>query len=138
MIKLSKMSDHALNLCAQLAIFQSEWKNAGEWAKLAGLRESTASKLFKLLCKSDICESERGKAGGYRMAADPGSFTILNVVEAVDGPLSFSDCGLRGKGCSKSGHCAVEPHAGKVAEAIRDGLRRVPLSDLAKGANHVQ
>lgn len=138
MIKLSKMADHALTLCSQLARFPEQTKSAAEWARLSSLREPTAAKILKMLCCAEICQSERGKAGGYRMSSSHSAFTALHVVEAVDGPLSFTDCGEGGKGCAKSGDCPVEPHVGKVAQAIRDGLRQIALLDLAKEDSHVQ
>lgn len=139
MIKLSKMSDHALVLCSVLAAAPGESLAAASWAKLSTLPEATTTKLLKKLCMAKICESKRGKEGGYRLARSAREVTFLHVVEAIDGPLRFSDCAIGDLGCRRSRGCGAKPHVIKIGGAIRSSLSSLTLIDIAQpGADHGQ
>lgn len=140
MIKLSKMSDHALALCAALSREPLATRAAGEWARQSGLNEATATKILKLLRAAGICESRRGKSGGYKMARQPECVSFLAVIEAVDGPVAFADCAPGGKGCVSEPSCAVRPHAAKLGGGMRDLLAAQTLASLTRpqGGHHGQ
>jgi Rrf2 family protein len=65
-------------------------------------------KIFSSLARADLITPVRGKHGGYLLARDPGQITLLDVIEAVEGPLALNlcqhsppkcdreDCNLRG------------------------------------------
>lgn len=140
MIKLSKMSDHALALCAALGREPKAMRSAAGWARTAGLAEPTATKILKQLAAAGICESQRGKGGGYKMSRAPADITFLAVIEAIDGPLAFSDCAQGGRGCVSEPSCVVRPHAAKLGGGMRDLLAAQTLSAMTeiKGAIHAQ
>jgi Rrf2 family protein len=49
-------------------------------------------KIFASLAKADIVTPIRGKRGGYVMARDPDDVTLLEVIEAVEGPIALNFC----------------------------------------------
>ncbi len=49
-------------------------------------------KLFSLLARADIVTAIRGKRGGYELARDPKGITLLEVIEAVEGPIVLNFC----------------------------------------------
>ena len=132
MIKLSKMSDHALALAGALASSPHESRPAAEWGRLARVSAPTAVKLLKKFSAAELCESKRGKDGGYRLRSDPSAVTFLQVVEAVDGPIRFSECAPGAIGCKAEAMCAVRPHAVKIGAGIRALLANLAISELAK------
>ncbi len=78
-----------------------------------------------------ILESFRGPGGGYRLARPSKGITLLEVVEAVEGPVrgEVPPVGAtpEGKRLDRRLQAACE----KAAEATRRQLRRVSLADLA-------
>jgi len=46
--------------------------------------------IFQRLRRARLVEGKRGPGGGYRLARAPGEITLLDVVEAIEGPLSRS------------------------------------------------
>ncbi len=44
-------------------------------------------KLLQQLVKSNILHSKRGPHGGFSLAKPPQNITILNIIEAIDGPF---------------------------------------------------
>lgn len=133
MIKLSKMCDHALVLILALGT-SSESRSSLAWAKQAGLPVATTTKLLKKMCKAGLCASQRGKDGGYGLVKSASEITVLSVIEAIEGPLSFSDCGVAGRGCSKSTGCVARRHVVKIGVAIRESLRAMTVHEMGLGS----
>ena len=44
--------------------------------------------IFQRLRRADIVTSKRGPGGGYGLSRDPGQINLLEIVEAVEGPLA--------------------------------------------------
>lgn len=136
MIKLSKMSDHALVVSLQLAKDPSAKRSAGDWAERSGLPEATVSKLLKQMCAAGIALSVRGKMGGYGLAKDPADVSILAIVEAIDGPVALTECSSLSTGCGHAGACGVKPHVNKIEVAMRESLRAITIKEMAQGESH--
>lgn len=139
MIKLSKMSDHALVLCSHLSASSQESRPAAQWASLSGMPEPTATKILKALCAGGICESKRGKDGGYRLSKPPAEVSFLHVIEAIDGPVRLSDCSAGALGCVRVGTCGAGQHVARLGEAIRSSMSGLTIDQIAhKGGKHVK
>jgi Rrf2 family protein len=87
------------------------------------------SRIMLQLVRANILRSRRGPHGGFSLARSPKKITMLEILEAVEGPLS-SDLHL-------SGHTAAEKFASKARETshkaftqARNILKAVKLSDL--------
>jgi Rrf2 family protein len=59
----------------------------GELARRRDVPVQFLEQLFAVLRRAGILTSQRGVKGGYRFAREPGSVTVLEVVELLDGPL---------------------------------------------------
>lgn len=136
MIKLSKMSDHALVVSLQLAKDPGARLPAAGWAARSGLPEATVAKLLKQMCSAGITMSARGKMGGYGLALDPAEVSILSIVEAIDGPVALTDCSGHSAGCGHAGACGVRPHVNKIELAMRESLRSITIKEMSQGEPH--
>lgn len=78
--------------------------------------------IMRSLIQAGIIKSYRGVDGGYSLAKQPQEITLLDVVEAVEGPVWLNRCLLDAKYCSKNaaGYCEVH----RALEAIQTGLVR--------------
>jgi Rrf2 family protein len=99
-------------------------------AAAEGLSEKFLLKALMPLVKSGVLRSERGQGGGYRLVRPARSITLLDVVEALDGPVRGEAPGVGGRG-----HAQLDGRLQKVcegvAELVRRRLRRVTVADLA-------
>lgn len=85
------------------------------------------------LRKAGIIKSERGKHGGYRIVSDPGKITIIDVLEALEGPLALIQClvhGSDGKKCTRQDICRIKNGFGKINERILKALSKFTLKDF--------
>ena len=49
-------------------------------------------KLFAMLARANLIEAIRGKGGGYVLAKAPSQITLLEIIEAIEGPLALNLC----------------------------------------------
>jgi len=83
--------------------------------------------------------SERGSSGGYRLGRPASEITALDIVQAVEGPLSVVDCVGRPGICRRSSACIARGLWCDVGKAIGRVLADANLADIAKrqkAANH--
>lgn len=110
--------------------------------RLAGLHDVSPSYLAKqlqALSRAGLVRSVQGKAGGYVLTRDPASITLLDVVEAVEGPAQAFVCTeIRQRGplgtppeqCAEP--CPISRAMTAADRAWRAALRAVSVADLAE------
>jgi Rrf2 family protein len=76
--------------------------------------------------------SARGAAGGYRLSRDPRQITAADVIDALEGPVSITECSASDSQCEHEGVCSVGGAWQRVNVAIRRALDDVSLHDLLK------
>ena len=54
------------------------------------------------LSRAGIVEARLGRAGGYRLAKDPATISVLDVIEATEGDTRRQTCVLTGLRCGES------------------------------------
>jgi Rrf2 family protein len=98
-------------------------------ARGQGLPEKFLLKVLKPLVSRGVLKSVKGPNGGYRLAKAPKDITLLEVIEAVDGPIQ-SQGGFDGLSGSKLGK-KLQAVQDRADEEVRRQLGKVRLSDLA-------
>ena len=66
----------------------------GELARRREIPTQFLEQLFATLRRAGLLKSQRGVKGGYSFARDPGSITVLEIVELLDGPLGAGSAGV--------------------------------------------
>jgi Rrf2 family protein len=133
-MKLTRAASYALQAVAYMA---NQKKSKDEQPipshRIADERkipERFLLKVLKPLVSAQILLSIKGPNGGYRLARPPHDITMLEIVEAVDGPIRGcaplnpreSDHGL---------HRRLDQVCTQIADHMRKQLGRVRVSDLA-------
>ncbi len=131
MIKLSKLTDYAVVVLAEMARDPGRLRTAADLAETTTLPEPTVAKVLKLLAKGQIIASVRGVNGGYKMDKAPGALSIAAVIDAMDGPIALTSCADGGEGCcAYEGNCAVKKKWQPVNAAMRAALENVTLAEM--------
>lgn len=86
------------------------------------------TKIFASLAKADIVTPLRGKHGGYVLARSPGEISLLEIIEAVEGPLSLNYCQHTPPKCDRV-TCKIRPIWTELQQVLRDKLSAMHLSD---------
>jgi Rrf2 family protein len=133
-MKLSPASSCAVQALVLLASRKaSQPVPSVELARGTGLRQQFLRKLLTLLVRARLLLSLKGPHGGYRLARPAKDITLLDVVEAIDGPVrgrapQAVTPGDRGLDRRLQVVCVW------VAEIVRRSLGRVSMAELARKA----
>ena len=74
--------------------------------------------------------SDPGPTGGYTPTCDLNNVSVLDVVEAIEGPTDRSRCVLEDRACSTSQSCALHDPWAEARELLLASLANTPLSAL--------
>lgn len=137
MLRISKLTDYGTVVLAHLADHQASVCSAADVATATGVALPTVSKLLKLLARAELVTSTRGANGGYRLSRPPHEISAADVIDALDGPVSITECSSSDGDCEHEGVCSVGGAWQRINVAIRRALRDITLNDLVKANSPV-
>lgn len=131
-MRVSAKSDYALRALIEIATNdEGEAVSAEELGKRQDIPRGFLQAILADLRRADIVMSQRGQAGGWRLARDPDSVTVADVIRAVDGPL-VSVYGMRPEAVTYNESAKVLQHVWIAARSsLRDVFERVTIKALA-------
>ena len=131
-MRLSNLADYAVIMLAAAARAEGGQLSATCLAERTGVPVPTAQKLVGKLAAAGLLVSQRGQAGGFRLARAPSAISLAEIVEAVEGPIAMTACVEAGRqDCGLDHQCHVKPHWGAVNDAVRGALAGVSLASLS-------
>ena len=132
MMELTRKGDYAIRGIIYLA---SQPPNKisllSEIAAAVDVPQTFLAKIFQQFSKTGIVKSFRGTGGGFLLASLPEEITLLQVVEAVEGPILPNRCVLKAGECERDISCTVHPVWHQVQQKVRGILSNITLKDLA-------
>jgi len=100
-------------------------------SEIGQMPERFLLQILRNLVTHDILDSTRGVDGGYRLRRSPNEISVLDVIEAIDGPVNPKL--PEGAGLSEGSRKRMANTLEKLAETSRKQLRSVKISDLLDG-----
>jgi len=136
-LRISKLTDYGTVLLADLAASRDSVCSAADVANSTGIAVPTVSKLLKSLGRSGLVTSTRGANGGYQLARDPRDISAADIIDALEGPVSITECSASDSQCEHEGVCSVGGAWQRVNVAIRRALDDVSLHDLLRTSSPI-
>jgi Rrf2 family protein len=87
--------------------------------------------LFASLRRAGILQSHRGVYGGFSFNRSPRLITVLDVVEALDGPIEPATC-TTGESCVRRPVCSVGDVWIQAKLAVEEVLGGISIQELAE------
>ncbi len=131
---LSKRGNYVVlsALCLAWAYESGEFRKIREVVARMKVPQTFASQILAELVRAEIAESKAGKDGGYRLTRPPEEITMLEVIEAGEGPLKAERCALQDGPCSWDFVCPLHWIWGDSITAFRETLEKVTLAKLVE------
>lgn len=132
-MRLTAKSEYGVLAAIDLAVaFGSGPVSAREVAERRRIPARFLEQLFVALRRAGIVSAVRGAKGGFELTKDPTQISVLDIVEALEGPLSASVCDSeRGETCGQAGACAAAPVWARATEALRGVFASTTIAELA-------
>lgn len=132
---LTSRGDYGLLLSVDLAKNWGEGpRSIADVARFYHLPSSFLEQIALELRKAHLLVSLRGKSGGYVLARRPALISVVEVLEALEGPLQIVTC--QGGQCPVEGSCLTQDFWMALQRHLHGSLRKVTLEDLLKRSPH--
>ena len=134
-MQITRAADYAVRVMVHLASLPPGTRlQKSALVELSEAPESFLSKVLQHLTRTGLMISHRGNTGGFEL--DPGhrAATLLEVVEAIEGPIRLNVCLTSDHACNRQGWCPAHPVWAKAQQAMIDVLASANIADLARRA----
>lgn len=129
-MKISKKCQYALK-----AVFELAWRDSGEPIRTQKIADAQHVSLrfmeiiLNELKHGGFVESRRGNEGGYMLARDARELTIREIIEYIEGPISFVQ---NGDDAASIGNEAFADFWQEVNNTIGEVCDKRSFADLVK------
>lgn len=132
-VKLSEGTIIAFHTLSLLAYSGDKLLSNREIAKGLECSYDHLSKILQRLTKAGLVSSVRGPTGGFKLAKQAKEVNLLQVVEAMEGPMDKFACPLANPTCpSPIKRCFVGPGVTDAEIALRKKFKETTLETIAK------
>ncbi|MBM4036089.1 MAG: Rrf2 family transcriptional regulator [Planctomycetes bacterium] len=133
---LRATTDYALRALLELSIARECDVSCAKLAKSCGTPKTFTYKVLRRLVLAGLVSGRAGRAGGYRLGRDPASITLLDAVDAMQGPLTVSRCVVGTKLCRRRRGCPLSKKWAALQQSLANYLREMSLADLVGALGH--
>jgi Rrf2 family protein len=131
-MKLSRTVAYAIQATLQLAEIRSSGPvPCSRLATAGNMPERFLLQVLRSLVTHGVLQSTRGVEGGYRLDRDPREISLLEVIEAIEGPL-VTELPLH-EGLSESTYRRLSGALSEANTRFRKDLDRIKIADLLPG-----
>ncbi len=132
MLRLSKKADYALLAVRHLAAAQGrDAVPAREVAEAHDIPLELLAKVLQQLVRVRLLESHQGIRGGYALARPARAISVVDVIQAIDGPLTVTACSEVDHSCDQYSKCNIRDPLWKIKDRIVSALAATSIAELA-------
>ncbi len=130
-MQITRQADYAIRAVRYLAKLGPNQRAATSTvAQEMKIPPSFLAKIISQLSIAGLLHTSRGARGGVTLAREPGEISMLDVVEAIDGPILLNECVGDPANCTFSEDCLVHPIWVEVQETLVKRLRETKFDQL--------
>ncbi len=132
MIRITQEADYAVRICCILARCQKT-VGASEIAREACVTQKFALKILRKLAGCGIVSSFKGAFGGYRLDRNADDLNVLEIIEAIEGPLKISKCLDCDHECTKNpvkDDCKMHHAFMRINDILTENFKMITVGKL--------
>jgi Rrf2 family protein len=137
MFSFTKRADYALLALSYLT--SASLKDTGRLVNTKEIAEyyhipvELLAKIMQVLARRGLVESFPGPTGGYRLGRDPGSISIAEVVNLIDGQLGIVHCSNGNEtGCDQFERCTIRNPLTEIEARMNRLLQQMSIQEICK------
>jgi Rrf2 family protein len=129
---VTRETDYAVRCVLYLAQADDQIANVTEVSRKMHIPKTFLAKIFQRLAKAGLVVSIRGMNGGFRLAKKPSAMTLLDIMEAIQGPSCINVCAVNSKKCKRSAFCTVHPFWVDLRKEVNKRMQEQTIDKLAR------
>jgi len=132
-MQITRQADYAVRAVLELASNgKVERLTAEEIARRRAIPLAFLSKTLGRLSESGIVSTQRGVKGGVSLGRPASQISLLEVVEAIDGPISLNECVLDEEVCRWTATCPVHDVWCSLQHSLREQMAGMDFRQLSQ------
>jgi Rrf2 family protein len=132
-MQITRQADYAVRAMMYLAQLGPEQRAAtSQIAQEKQIPPSFLAKIVSQLSVAGLLQTSRGAHGGVSLARPPEQINLLDVVEAIDGPILLNDCVSDHNNCMFDGECPMKPVWCDAQSELVERLRNISFAEIAR------
>jgi len=109
-MQITRQADYAVRAVLYLAKIGEDRRAAtSQIAEEQQIPPSFLAKIVSQLSVAGLLQTSRGARGGVSLARSPEDISVLEVVEAIDGPILLNECVANQGNCIFGDTCSMRP-----------------------------
>ena len=133
-MQITRQADYAVRAVLELAANGANDRlTAEEIAERRAIPLAFLSKTLGRLAEVGIVTTRRGVKGGVELGRPPAKISLLEVVEAIDGPIALNECVLDEDACRWTNSCPVHDVWCQLQNQLRAQLGAMSFGDILNG-----
>jgi Rrf2 family protein len=136
-MQITRQADYAIRAVRFLAGLEAGQRAAT--SKVAADQKIPPSFLAKIISQLSIAgllTTSRGARGGVSLARQANEISLLEVVEAIDGPIYLNECVADNSKCSFEDDCPLKPIWCEAQEELVNRLKASKFDQFSNGKKH--
>src|SRR3954465_6764374 len=118
-MQLTRAADYAVRVMIHMAgLPPGTGASRTELANAAGCPDQFLSKVLQDLTRAGLVISHRGNTGGFELPSIHQTASILEIVEAVEGPVHLNICLAHDHACDRQEWCGAHMAWARAQEAM--------------------
>ncbi|HSQ27424.1 MAG TPA: Rrf2 family transcriptional regulator [Anaerolineales bacterium] len=132
-MQITRQADYAVRAVLYLAQLGPEKKAAtSQIAQEQQIPPSFLAKIVSQLSVAGLLQTSRGARGGVTLAKAPEEISLLEVVEAIDGPILLNECVASSGVCTFGDSCPMRPIWCDAQSVLVNRLRTTNFQEFIK------
>jgi Rrf2 family protein len=134
-MQITRQADYAVRAMVYLAQLGPEQRAAtGQIAQEKSIPPSFLAKIVSQLSVAGLLQTSRGARGGVSLAKAPEAISLLDVVEAIDGPILLNDCVAESGSCKFDDSCPLKTIWCDAQKMLVDHLSKATFAQFVEVA----
>ena len=131
-LTLTRKGDYSIRAMLHVAGHDGEGRDrARRIATEMAIPYKFLTQILAELVAEGLLDAKAGPAGGYTLGRPAGDITLLDIVEAAEGPTTFDCCVLRDGPCEWQETCPVHDTWSRAQSSLAREFASVTLAALA-------
>jgi Rrf2 family protein len=130
-MQITRQADYAVRAVLYLAeLGTSERAATSTVAEEQRIPPSFLAKIISQLSIAGLLHTSRGARGGVTLAREPQDISLLEVVEAIDGPIQLNECVAEDGQCSFDDDCPLRSVWSDAQNELVTRLKKTNFAQL--------
>ena len=135
-MQITRQADYAVRAVLHLArAGNAERAATSAIAKEQNIPPSFLAKIISQLSIAGLLHTSRGARGGVTLAREPKDITLLEVIEAIDGPIQLNECVGSDGVCTFDDNCPIKSVWCEAQEELVARLKKTDFAQLLANVN---